>query len=91
MLSCSLNPTPFSPSIFPALTQISNMAIGRFLTLIAFAMGAIHIANAGPIPGSTISCSDGIIPKAVRILKHIAKKLLTIVFSVQPPFLLLHL
>ena len=64
------------------------MAIGRFLTLIAFAMGAVHIANAGPIPGPITSCSDSDIQKAVRRSKHIAKKLLTIVFSVQPPFLL---
>jgi hypothetical protein len=72
MLSCSLNPTPFSSSIFPTLIQISKMGIGHFLTLIAFAMGAVHIANAGPILGPT-TCSDGDIQKAVRKLKHIAK------------------
>ena len=76
MLSRSLNPTPFSPLIYPALIQISKMAMGRFLTLIAFTMGAVHIANAGPIPGSTTSCSDGNIQKAVRILKHNAKSYL---------------
>jgi hypothetical protein len=76
MLNCSPNPTPFSPLIYFALFQISQMAIGRFLTLIAFAMGAVHLANAGPIPAPTTSCSDGDIQEAVRKLKHIAESYL---------------
>jgi len=76
MLGCSLNPTPFSPLIYSALFQISQMAIGPFITLIAFAMGAVHLANAGPLAVPTTSCSDGDIQKAVRKLKHIAESYL---------------